>query len=308
MQSLRRLLPAPSALYVFEAAGRLGSFTLAAQELGISQAAVSYAIKQLEARLGVALFVRRHRAVALTEIGEFYHHGVTGGLTQIRRATEQVLRRRSDDHVTLSASTAFAAHWMLPRLAEFHADLPDVDLRLQTTNKDVDLSLEGIALGIRRGGEDWPGYDRALIAREEILAVCNEALLGTIDGPLAPEDLLSMPLIHLEEPFRPRPRWVDWFRAANVPFRDAGEGLRINDYALAIQAAVEGEGIVLGWRHLVAGLLTRGALVQASPFRMRTEVGFYVVWSRMRTLNPKAVQARDWIVAQAGKGAGKEIC
>jgi DNA-binding transcriptional LysR family regulator len=115
MRSLRAVLPAPSALFAFEAAARLGSFTRAASELGITQAAVSYAVKQLEARLGQPLFLRQHRRVALTEAGERFFQDVSIGLGHIRRSAETLMSRGAAGHVTLSCSTAFASWWMLPR-------------------------------------------------------------------------------------------------------------------------------------------------------------------------------------------------
>ena len=133
MQSLRSLLPSPGALIVFEAAGRLASFTRAAEELAMTQAAVSFAIRNLERDLGVPLFTRRHRSIALTEAGERFHADVSLGLTHIRKSAEELKAQGSDRHVTLSASTAFASYWMLPRLARLRADLPGIDLRIQTS-------------------------------------------------------------------------------------------------------------------------------------------------------------------------------
>lgn len=144
MQNLRRLLPSAGNLIVFEAAGRLESFTRAADELAMTQAAVSYAIRALETQLGAVLFRRAHRAVHLSDAGRRFHAEVSAALEQIRRAAEEIRERGRDNIVTLAGSTAFASMWMLPRLSRFREDLPDIDLRIQTSDRDLDLRYEPV--------------------------------------------------------------------------------------------------------------------------------------------------------------------
>jgi len=299
MQNLRNLIASPSALFAFEAAGRHMSFTRAARELNVSQAAISYSVKQLETALGQALFIRRHRRVALTEAGERFFHDVAIGLAHIRRSAEDIRRERADNHVTLSASTAFASLWMLPRLAVFRAEHPDIDFRLQTTDKDIDLAAEGIAFGTRRGTGDWAEYDSALLAGEEIHAVCAPAYLSSVAAPGQAADLTGLKLIHLDEPFRPAPSWADWFAGQGVAYDDKGDGLRLNDYALVVQAALEGEGVALGWRHLTDHLIARGQLVRPVAESLRTAFGYYVIWPRGVALAGDAAIACDWLRRQA---------
>ena len=305
MRNLRAVLPSPSALLAFEAAARLGSFTRAAAELGVTQAAVSYSVKRLEAELGLQLFLRQHRRVLLTEAGERFFQDVSIGLGHIRRSAETLRQRRDAGHVTLSVSTAFASWWMLPRLARFRAAHPEIDLRLQTTDKDVDLAAENIDLGVRRGEGGWPEYATAFLATEVIYAVCSPAYLASAAPPTAPADLMTLKLIHLDEPFRPRPTWTDWFAAQGVAYADFGEGLRLNDYALVIQAALEGEGVALGWRHLTDALVARGALVRPLPQPLVTGLGFHVVWPKDRTLARDAETVRDWLVAEFAAAEGQ---
>lgn len=298
MDSFRRLIPSPQSLVAFEAAARLGSFTRAAEELQVTQAAVSYAIRQLEAALGVGLFLRRHRRVELTEVGERFFRDVALGLAHIRRSAEAILREKRDRHVTLSSSTAFASHWLLPRLARLRQSHPEVDLRLQTTDRDSDLAAEGIALGIRRGQGSWPEYEAALFAAEEIFAVATPAFLERhrIERP---RDLLATTLIHLDEPYRPRPTWRDWFAAQNIAYQDKGEGLRLNDYALVLQAALEGQGVALGWRHLIVEAVAQGLLTRVLPQSLNTGHGHYLVWSKSRPLDEDAARVRDWLLAES---------
>lgn len=300
MRPLRDIVPSPSALFAFEAAARLGSFTRAAEELGITQAAVSYSVRGLERELGTRLFTRLHRRIELTENGRRFHNDVTLGLQHISRSADELRRLHSGTHVTLTASTAFSSYWMLPRLARLKQHLPDVDVRLQTSEHDLDLITEGISLGIRRGRGDWREYEARLFETEEILAVCSPAYLertGPIDGPA---DLATRTLIHLEEPYRPCPTWADWFAQQGIDYEAPARGLRLNDYALAIHAALAGEGIILGWRHLIDHLIASGALVQAVPQTWCSADAFYVVWPHGQPLSADSAAVRDWLVSQGG--------
>jgi DNA-binding transcriptional LysR family regulator len=297
MQTLRDLIPSANALVVFEAAGRLLSFTAAGAELGMTQAAVSYAVRGLERHLGVALFHRGHRAVALTESGARFLADVSLGLGLIRRAAEAVRVPDRGGHVTLSCSTAFASFWMLPRLQTFRDALPGVELRLQTTFRDLDIAAEGIPLAIRGGDPaDWPGCGAGQLAAEEIWAVAAPSYLARAGMPSTPADLRRHRLIHLEEPHRPAATWADWLADAAVP-GPVPEGFRFNDYALLIQAVLEGQGVALGWRHLIERLVASGLLVRLTGHAMRTGRDFHVVWPDGRTLSPAALRVRDWLLA-----------
>ncbi len=299
MQNLRRLLPSAGSLIVFEAAGRLASFTAAARELGMSQAAVSYAVRGLETQLGVPLFHRRHRQVRLTEAGTRFFADVSLGLSHIRKSAEDLRQLAVGSHVTLSASTAFASFWMMPRLQQFREDLPGVDLRIQTADRDLDIVAEGIPLGIRGGDpQDWPSYEALPLAPEEIFPVAGAAYAARFGLPRTVADLASHRLIHLEEPFREAANWDDWFRSAGLSVAVAGTGLRINDYALVIQAAMEGQGIAIGWRHLVERLLASGLLVRVTDHVMTTGKGFHVVWPKEGGLSDNARRVRDWLAAR----------
>lgn len=300
MQSLRHLLPSAGSLIVFEAAGRLASFTAAGRELGMTQAAVSYAIRGLEEQLGTKLFERRHRQVLLTDAGGRFLADVTLGLSHIRKSAEEIRARSTGAHVTLSASTAFASFWMMPRLQKFRDDLPGIDLRIQTADRDVDLLAEGVPLGIRGGAAaDWPDYDLLPIAKEEIYAVAGPAYIGRSGLPATPAEMTYHRLIHLEEPFRPAANWNEWFQSAGINGSVANRGLLINDYVLVIQAVMEGQGIGLGWRHLTDRLVASGLLVRVTDHVMTTGLGFHVAWPKNRDLTESARKVRDWLASQA---------
>jgi len=300
MRNLRHLLPSAGSLIVFEAAGRLSSFTAAGRELGMTQAAVSYAIRGLEEQLGAKLFQRRHRQVSLTEAGDRFHADVSLGLSHIRKSAEDLRLQATGRHVTLAASTAFGSFWMMPRLQQFRDELPGVDLRIQTADRDLDIIAEDIPLGVR-GGEprEWADYHSLPLADEEIFPVAGASYVARFGLPDTVEALAAHRLIHLEEPFREAASWEEWFASAGVDITDAGRGLRINDYALVIQAVMEGQGIALGWRHLAERLLASGLLVRVTGHTMTTGKGFHVIWPRNRELSDNARKVRDWLAAQA---------
>ncbi len=299
MRELRRLIHSPHHLFVFEVCGRLLSFTRAAEELGVSQPAVSLAIRQIEQAIGQDLFERRHRAIRLTDAGERFYNEVSASFERLLRGAREVNRNPDTDLVTLSISTAFANYWIMPRLTRLHRSHPDIDLRLQVVDKDIDLEHENVSLGIRRGRGNWAGYDSATIAREELYAVASPAYLSANPGPASIDDLLLHQFIHLEEPYRPRPKWRDWFESFGVDFVDKGEGLRLNDYALVIQAAMAGEGIAMGWRHVVDALIGKRLLVPVLPHSWVTGEEFHLIWSDRNTLTEPAQQVRDWIIEEA---------
>lgn len=299
MESLRHLLRSANQLVVFEAAGRLRNFTAAGKELGMSQAAVSLAIRKLEDRLGARLFVRQHRRVDLTEHGARFFADVSLGLSHIQKSAARLQAAAGGDHVTLSASTAFAALWMAPRLRQFRDDLPGVELRIQTSDRDIDLVAEEVPLGIRSGDVgDWPAYSLLPLAPEAIFPVCSPAYAAAHGVPQSAEELLGHRLIHLDEPHRPAVTWPEWLAAAGVDVRRVPEGLRINDYVSVIQSVMEGHGIALGWAHLVDRMVGNGTIVRLTAHIHRTGKFFNVAWPKNRPITGNIALVRDWLAAQ----------
>lgn len=307
MENLRRLLPSAASLIVFEAAGRHQNFTRAANELGMTQAAVSYAIRALEEQLGVPLFHRVHRAVELTEAGEKFHADVSVGLSRIQKSAEDIRSKGRETNVTLAASTAFASMWVLPRLNRMREDLPEIDLRIQTSVRDLDLDEEPIPLGIRGGDPShWPRYHAALLAEEVVNAVATPAYIEQHGVPGTPADLLRHNLIHLEEPVRRACDWTEWFASAGLAYPPQARRLAINDYVLVIQAVLSGEGVALGWEHLTDPQVRSGALVPVGNHVLKTGAAFYVVWPRSRELNNQARRVRDWLLAEGTRNRGAD--
>ena len=298
MKILRTLLSNSNSLIVFVTAARYLNFTHAGKALGMKQASVSYFIKQLEINLGVVLFHRQHRKVQLTQIGERLYQDVSAGLTFLQHGVERTQQHLREDHVTISTSTAFASYWLLPRMMAFRSEHPDIDLRIQTTDKDIELSEESISLGIRLGHGKWQQYDCLPLYKEEIYLVAKSNYFDPQNLPQFPQDLLSQQLIHLDEPFRTRLSWKDLFDSLSLDYSVVPEGLWLNDYALVIQAALEGQGIALGWRHIVERLIDSGLLVKVFNESFNSTNSFYLIWEKYKPLNEKSQRVRDWMLEQ----------
>ncbi|EBA17290.1 transcriptional regulator [Roseobacter sp. SK209-2-6] len=308
MQELWKLVTSPRHLIVFEAAARLGSFTRAAEELNVQQPAVSASVKQLELSLGVQLFLRSHKKVVLTAAGQRLFADVARALEQLlvsARSVQQLARR---DYVTLNASSAFNNYWMMPRLADLHAAHPGIDLRLQSSDREPDIDAENISLAVRRGDGNWPGCEAELIAQEAIYPVAAPRLVSGLSADFTLSDLPLQRLIHLEEPIRDRPTWQQWFGHFGLTGLPLEGGLRLNDYALVLQAAMAGEGFAFGWKHVTDPLVTQGLLAAKRDWVWESGRGFYLVWSRKSPLGPEAEKVRDWILdrVQADMAAKSE--
>ncbi len=305
MLKLLRKIDSVHHLVAFLTASRHGSFTEAAKELNVSQPAVSQSVRKLEQALDVELFHRSHRKIRLTEAGERLSHGVSDGFRRIEEAVNLIESQRSGKYVTLSVSSAFANYWMVPRLADFHHRFPNIDLRLQTTDKDIDLNAEGLSLGIRRGRNKFSGYNNAVIADELLKPILSPAFAKRhrIEPDL--NALAILPKIHLEEPYRPRPNWAAWLKAksaiaSDLQTSDRSGGLRLNDYALVVQAAMAGEGVAIGWQHIVEPLVQQGLLQYFGDHEWKTGAQFHLIWSETRPLSKDAELVRDWIIQSSG--------
>lgn len=290
--------PAMGHLIAFEAAARIGSFTRAAQELGISQPAVSHAMRALESELGVALFERRHKGVEMTDAGRHLLEQLTQGLTLIDQALRDLRSLTVSHPVTLAISTATATWWLLPRIARFKQLHPDIALRCITTDTDLDLERERIDLAITLGDGHFGHYQRWHFVDEEIFPVCSAAFLQR-SGPLKDLPALTRTtLLHLEERYRPRLDWQAWLARFDVKLGRGNKVFRFNDYSIVLQAAIEGQGVALGWRHLVAPLIAQGLLVRPFEQSVTTDQPIYIVASGKDSLRSEVAFLRDWLMRE----------
>lgn len=297
MRKTLKLIGSPRNLFVFEAAARHGSFTLAAEELAMRQPSVSAAIKQLESSLNVSLFDRGHRRVQLTNAGLRFYSDVSQALRNIESAAEAVNAMGRTEYVTLNSSSAFSYYWMMPKLHLLREQHPDIDLRLQNSIHEPDLDAENISIAVRLGDGNWPDCHAVKIADEVIFPVASPRVMHSARNLRSIPSLLHERLIHLEEPVRIRPTWKQWFAYHDISDVDISEGMRLNDYALVLQAAQTGEGFAFGWEHIVRDLIDRQLLAAREDWAWQTGRGIYLVWSRTRSLSGNAEKVRDWVLS-----------
>jgi len=256
-----RHLPPLSALRAFEAAARHGSFRQAALELAVTPAAVSHQIRGLEAHIGLALFERRTRQVALTDAGARLYPVLRDGFDAFAEVLERLTRRRSRARVAISATLAFTARWLVPRVTAFRALHPHIDLQFHATDDVVDLDAAGVDIAIRYGAGPYPGFSVSPLFADRFAPVFNPML--KIE---AMADLVQRPLIHFQWRRRhpDNPTWSRWFAQAGLPEPTEPPQLRFSEESHAIQAAVAGQGVALVSLALVRDELSSGHLVR--PF------------------------------------------
>lgn len=284
-------------LRALAAAAREGSLTGAAATLGLGQPAVSHAIRRLEADLGCRLLRRSRAGVTPTAVGAVLLESIQPAFEAIDAAVRSARGETDDPTVSISVSTSLATWWLLPRLPDFKRGHPELPLRIVTTDTDANVDLATLDLWIPLGLVDGPDLT--------VTAFCDEALVPVAAPELAatlldaePADLVHAPLLHLEERYEPRFDWKRWFELHSVVHPEALPGDRSTDYSLVLQAALDGQGIALGWSHLVEDLIADGRLVRlADP--VTTEQPFVVVNSANRPLSPGAAALRSWLVDRA---------
>lgn len=200
--------------------------------------------------------------------------------------------------VTLAVSTATATWWLLPRIARFKQQHPDIELRIITTDTDLDLARERIDLAITLGADDFANYQRWHFVDEEIFPVCSPTFLQA--NPLPDlKALAHSPLLLLEERYRPRMGWKDWLARFDVSLPRQPKLFRFNDYSIVLQAAIEGQGVAQGWRHIVQPLIAQGILVRPLQHSVTTDQPLFITAPQGRALRPDVAYLKDWLVAEA---------
>jgi LysR family transcriptional regulator, glycine cleavage system transcriptional activator len=293
---MRRRLPPLNTLRVFESGARRLSFTRAAEELHVTQAAVSHQIKALEDWLGTPLFLRLNRGLKLTPAAERYLRDVTAALDLISSATGQLMRPDDRRILSVAAFDSFASTWLLPRLKTFRRQYPDIDLRVWSVDREVDVFERGdIDLEIRYGDGNWPELSATKLLDEEVFPVCSPALAAGPPPLLSPGDLKRHTLLHdimVAD-------WNAWLDAAEVTDVDGERGPGFNHSYLVIQAAIDGQGVALGRSVLVADALARGELVRPFSISIPCAYSYYLVCTEPLTEDPVVAAFCAWITTQA---------
>ncbi len=303
---LKKRLPPLEPLVAFEAAARLLSFSRAAEELHLSQAAISQQIRNLEAQLEVKLFTRSHRAVQLTNEGREYQHTVAAMLRQLAGATMDIRNVEFSRQLVIGCDQSFASFWLSPRLAEMRQAIPEVTLRIIAADDEAENMAPEIQVSVLHGDGNWPGFRSQRIFGEEVFPVCSPAYdhAGAADDWV--EWILQSQLIDLADSQWNWMNWRLWLGRNGVDEPLGNRHLQINSYPLVIQAACDGQGIALGWRHLVDDLIATGRLLRPLSRSLSTDFGFYLAWRETPQADPAVTQFRDWIVAAFDGGSDRE--
>ena len=297
-------LPPLNALRAFEAAGRHLSFTRAAEELHVTPAAVGHQVKALEDTLGVKLFRRLTRAIALTDAGQALLPGLRDGFVSFEQAVGRLRGLEEGGVLTVSVAQSLMAKWLVPRLERFHEAYPDIDLRMLSTGRFVDFAREDVDLAIRHGLGRWPGLSVDLLLTDELFPVCSPALLEGPHPLKEPDDLRHHTLLHhaLHKTIfgDAGPDWVTWLEAARVDGIDATHSLSLSPGSMVIQAAISGQGVALGQSVLVEADLAEGRLVKPFELAIPVDYAYYVVCPENAAERPKVAAFRQWIMEEAG--------
>ena len=281
-----------SSIRVFEAAARLNSFTRAAEELGMTQAAVSWQIKALETRLGFSLFRRLPREVQPTEQGERLSRAATEAMTLLRRAFAEVTE--ADQGVlSITTLTTLATQWLAPRLGAFQVANPGLAVRLDTSPTIIDLARSSFDVALRSGDGDWPGVECAPLMPSVFTPLCSPALCERL-GLKEPADLVDAPRVGDEK------EWAAWFATVGVtPTTTPASRLRADIQGLEVAAAMGGQGVALGSPILFAREIEAGLLVRPFVQTVKLAEGYFIAWPEDRRRSSKIARFRDWLMAEA---------
>lgn len=292
---MRPHLPPLNALKAFEAAARHESFTRAAEELCVTQGAVSHQVKALEAELAIKLFNRERQRLIITEAGKDYLNVVRDALDRIAVGTERLLQRQNAGVLTVSTSPDFAAKWLVHRLGHFAEAHSGIDLRVSATLHHVDFAREEVDLAVRHGDGNWPGFDTARLSAEQLFAVCSPTLLSGRRRLAKPADILNFPLLHLDS----RADWTNWLQAVGLDGADVTHGPVLNRASMVIDAAINGQGVALARTTLAAWDLINRRLVRPFPESLRLSKTYWIICPKATAALPKIVTFRDWLLAEA---------
>jgi len=287
-------LPSLTGLNTFDACARHGSFTAAATELGVTLGAVSRQVKALETELDCALFLRLHRGVELTAEGIDLFQVLSSSFQQIGRLCQEFRNRTKSLDVTIAATTAFASLWLMPRLGGFWQQYPDINLNHAISDNPGDSGFVSADIRIRYGDGSWRGERAVKLFDDRIYPVCGPGFTEHSEL-LQPPDLMQFPLLQLDSIDPAWTGWDAWMAQWNCDIAQANFR-RFSNYVVALQAAEENQGIVLGWHSQVEPLIRNGKLVRIGEMETPAPGSFYLTWDETRPLSDAAQRLRDWLL------------
>ena len=293
-------LPPLKSLQAFESAGRHLSFTQAAQELNVTPGAISQQIRQLEEFLQQRLFKRLNRAIVLTDAGQLLLPMVSGGFEQLREAISAV-QRSDDGPLTITSAPSFVSKWLIPRLANFKRQHPDIDVRIDTSDRLVDFSREDIDVGIRFGDGEYPELDTVFLFSFDLVPVCSPSLLNDGPGLCQVSDLKHYTLLHsnYDELDPGWPDWAMWLKVVEGDDVDANHGIFFNQSDQLFQAALDGQGVALLANVMADPEIAAGRLVQPFSTRLPVQLNYHLVTSPYKAGTAKVAAFREWILEES---------
>jgi DNA-binding transcriptional LysR family regulator len=280
-------------LRAFEAAARNGSFTLAARELHVTQAAVSQQVRLLEKRLGFALFQRHANELELTDQGRAYHPGLTDAFNAIERLTDQVAAMRAGPVLIAGIAPAFGLQWLIPRLSEFNRKHPEVEVRIATGGEKLPLR-DDWTCSVRRGAGNWPGYVAEELFPATLMPVCTPTIASKLKRPSDLSNAILIVVSHL------RDQWTWWFEAAGLstPVQPAGEVV-FESSPMAIEAVLDGVGVAVAQLPYVSNALAAGRLVAPFPIVRKKYESWYLAYRPVRQDDRALALFREWLHGEA---------
>lgn len=294
---MARRIPPLNPLHVFEVVARVENLTVAAQQLHVTQSAVSRQIAVLESYLGLELFRRERHGVSLTRAGKAYAEKVMPAFEIIAQATDDLTKDARQGVLRVRTYTTFAAKWLIPRLNQFHQEHPSIQVRISNAVPEVDFDRDAVDLAIQFGSGKWPRLQEDLLFYDEIEPVCSPAFLKKYaPNPKYPTSLLRQ--LQLVSQYR-RTDWDVWLNAAGyADTHPAAEQMTFGSTILSWQAAMEGLGIAIGQEALLGQEFANGQLVRPFNQPILRSDGYYLVRPAMQRESRKVQAFRDWLMAQ----------
>jgi LysR family glycine cleavage system transcriptional activator len=295
---MSRLLPPLRLLLAFEGVVRGKSMQRAAEELNVSQPAISQALKQLEDFVGTRLMDRRTRPISLTDAGRILAAATAEGLQRISDALSEIraLTAKDDESVTIACSVGFGTYWLMPKLAAFYGEFPDIAVNVLTTLQGSPHFTPGVDLAMRYGSGRWTDGQVYKLLDERVVPVCSPALRDS----MSTRDLETLPLLHVNVDDQNWMTWAQYLSAVDLPPNTA-KGRRFTNYVQATQAALDGQGVLLGWDSITTDLVRDGRLVVVGDRIYAPKQAYYMVVGM--PVRRSATVLRNWLIAASAEAA-----
>ena len=293
-------LPPLDLCYTFSIAAKHLSFTLAGEELHLSQSAISRQIRQLEQVTGITLFNRHHRRLSLTTAGEELLVLVNDSVNQLKQWQQNHQHTPSNRQITVAASVAFAYFWLMPKLELYNQLQPDVDIRILAADKNADLYHDEVDVAILYGDDNWPNLKVHRLFGERVMPACSPDFLSQHKQLNEPKDLLTQPLLHLEGGGNlwSSVDWQSWFKYHGLTLATQHPSIRMNTYPMLIQAAEHHRGVILGWRYITDPLVATGSLTYPLDMELATPFGYFAAMREETQQDALVSEFYDWLIAQ----------